>query len=84
VLRRAIGKMRRRKLYQCFQHWAEAYTKKKKGGALYQAVCTVIRNGRRRRCFQAWRENRADTRRRLLMVEQARRLHEAGPPRLSH
>lgn len=76
ILKRAINKMRRRKLYMTFQRWSEVFTKKKKGGTLYQSVCTVVRNGRKRRTFQAWREKRADTRRRLLMVEQARRLHE--------
>ena len=76
ILKRAINKMRRRKLYLTFSRWSEVYTKKKKGGTLYQSVCTVVRNGRKRRTFQAWREKRADTRRRLLMVEQARRLHE--------
>jgi hypothetical protein len=76
ILKRAINKMRRRKLYMAYTRWKEMHTKKKKGGTLYQSVCTVVRNGRKRRTFQAWREKRADTRRRLLMVEQARRLHE--------
>lgn len=76
ILKRAINKMHRRKLYLAFTRWSEVFTKKKKGGTLYQSVCTVVRNGRKRRTFQAWREKRADTRRRLLMVEQARRLHE--------
>ena len=78
ILRRAINKMARRKLYLSFTRWSEAHTKQKKGegGSLYQCVRTVVRNGRKRRTFQAWREKRADTRRRRLMIEQARRLHD--------
>jgi hypothetical protein len=76
MLKRALGKMRRRKLYMVFERWREVYTKKKKGGTLYQSMCKVIRTGRKRRCFQAWREKRADTRRRTLMVEYGRRMHE--------
>ena len=55
ILKRAINKMRRRKLYLAFTRWSEIYTKKKKGGTLYQSVCTVVKNGRKRRTFQAWR-----------------------------
>ena len=41
MLKRALGKMRRRKLYMVFERWREVYTKKKKGGTLYQSVCTA-------------------------------------------
>ena len=62
VLRRAVAKMRRRKMYGAFYAWWESHSRAKKVGAMGTAARVVVTNGMKRRTFQAWRAKTADAR----------------------
>ena len=82
VLRRAVAKMRRRKMYGAFYAWWESHSRAKKVGAMGTAARVVVTNGMKRRTFQAWRAKTADARRQTIMANHTASLREEFLERL--
>ena len=82
VLRRAVAKMRRRKMYGAFCAWWENHSRAKKVGLMGTAARVVVTNGMKRRTFQAWRAKTADARRQTIMANHTASLREAFLERL--
>lgn len=82
VLRRAVAKMRRRKMYGAFYAWWETHSRSKKVGTMGTAARTVVINGMKRRTFQAWRAKTADARRQTIMANHTASLREEFLERL--
>ena len=82
VLRRAVAKMRRRKMYGAFYAWWESHSRAKKVGTMGTAARVVVTNGMKRRTFQAWRAKTADARRQTIMANHTASLREEFLERL--
>ena len=82
VLRRAVAKMRRRKMYGAFYAWWDTHSRAKKVGPMGTAARTVVTNGMKRRTFQAWRAKTADARRQTIMANHTASLREEFLERL--